>query len=142
MRSFVELLTTDMDCSVAEQQAFAARQLPILLDESRLNLWTPQDCIILKTGKRLLLGIASYSINDLKLLDTLNQAFVNKTLRIECVDVFNVINGYTMEDFEKYFPGIGKVYQTPIAGMWEDGLLKDISWGKSAVVLINSILLD
>ncbi len=45
-----------------------------------------------------------------------------------------------MEDFEKYVPGIGKVFQTPVVGYWEDGLLKEKAWGKKGRDLLSEAL--
>ena len=142
---FIELLTKNIgynlaECSsVAEQQNFAADQLLVLLDKSNFHSLKSKKSI-LKKGKHLLLGIASYSVSDLELLDTLNNAIMNKTLKIDRVDVFDVRNCRRMEDFEKYIPSIGKVYQTPVIGIWENYFLKKKLWGYSARELLTKMM--
>ena len=74
---------------------------------------------------RMLLGVASYSVADLAVLDTLNEAASSKEAIWPRLDVFNVLDCRSIQDFEKYVPGIGKVFQTPVVGYWEEGLLKE-----------------
>jgi hypothetical protein len=45
--------------------------------------------------------------------------------RNETICLFDVSAFPDFKDFEKCIPGIGKVYQTPVAGIWNDGVLKE-----------------
>jgi hypothetical protein len=139
MTKFVELLRIDGSQSVADQQAYASQQLPILLSGTSLHKWKPGDAISTK-GLRMLLGVASYSPFDLQLLDLLNEKISPANNSSIQVDVFNVLECTNMEDFSCYIPGIAKVYQTPVVGIWKDGVLFDQAWGRAARDLIGRIL--
>jgi hypothetical protein len=119
MISFTDLLRTDL--WPALEQGQAERQFPLLTARSHLHLWRPGDTIC-STGRRILIGVATYSIHDLRLLDVveqlLSQSNDNRLLR---VDVFSAHQCQTQDDFDKYVPGIGPVFQTPVVGIWEDG---------------------
>jgi hypothetical protein len=52
------------------------------------------------------------------------------------VEVFNVADCHSMEEFERYVPGIGSVYHTPVAGLWSDGKPVEKGTGKAARDLI------
>ncbi len=90
-------------------------------------------------GRRILLGVASYSLPDLALLDTLNEADGQGSIWPR-LDVFNVLECKSVQDFERYVPGLGKVFQTPVVGYWEDGVLKENAWGKAGRDLLAKVL--
>ena len=138
MIRFSSLLEPRSEMSVAQQQRDAGEQLAALLLESRLHPWQPGDPI-LNRGRRILLGVASYSVADLALLDTLNEAHAQGSIW-PGVDVFNVHECQSMQDIEKYVPGIGKVFQTPVVGYWEEGLLKEKASGKAGRDLLAKVL--
>ncbi len=138
MTRFSSLLEPRSETSVAQQQRDAGEQLAALLGESRLHPWQPGDPI-LNRGPRILLGVASYSVADLALLDTLNEA-LGLGSGWPRLDVFNVLECRSIQDFEKYVPGIGKVFQTPVVGYWEEGLLKEKAWGKAGRDLLTKVL--
>src|SRR5260370_24286501 len=131
MPKFVDLLRTDRSQSVADQQAYASQQLPVLLSRTSLRKWRPGEAISAK-GLRMLLGVAVYSPFDLELLDLLNEKMSPANNSSIQVDVFDVLECPTMEDFSRYIPGIAKVYQTPVVGIWKDGVLFDQAWGRAA----------
>jgi hypothetical protein len=139
MTKFVDLLQNGEGQSVADQQAYASQQLPILLSGTNLHRWSPGQAISAK-GLRMLLGVAPYSPLDLQLLDLLNEkmsAANNSSIQI---DVFNVLECPTMEDFSRYIPGISRVYQTPVVGIWKNGVLVEQAWGRAARDLISRVL--
>jgi hypothetical protein len=138
MKRFSSLLEPRSEMSVAQQQRDAAEQLAGLLRGSRLHLWQPGDPVPSR-GRRILLGVASYSLPDLALLDTLNEAHVQGSIWPR-LDVFNVLQCQSIQDFERYVPGIGKVFQTPVVGYWEEGLLKERAWGKAGRDLLAKVL--
>ena len=107
MKRFSSLLEPRSEMSVGQQQRDAAEQLAGLLRESRLQLWQPGDPVP-NRGRRILLGVASYSLPDLALLDTLNEADEQGSIWPR-LDVFNVLQCQSIQDFERYVPGIGKV---------------------------------
>jgi hypothetical protein len=132
MTNFIKLLTEDLGLSVQEQQEHANREFAERVINSNLHLWKPGDPYPDK-GRRTLIGVAaSYSIPDLQLLDAVDEKLDRVEYGNDRVDVFNVSDCKTMEDFEGYVPGSGNVYQTPIVGIWEDGILKQRAWGEPA----------
>ena len=46
------------------------------------------------------------------------------------------------EDFERWIPGIAPVYQAPVAGRWENGVMVAGAWGAKARDLIKQFMLD
>ena len=84
-----------------------------------------------------MIGFAPYSRIDLKLLDHVDNALGKDAKDPIRVDVFNVLECTTMEDFGRYIPGIGKVFQTPVAGVWIDGVLIEKACGRDARHLIK-----
>jgi hypothetical protein len=101
----------------AEVQDSARRELPSLLAKSNLHSWTPGDPIQAQ-GIRFVIGIAVWSVYDMRLLDALDQVL---SQRAERVDVFNVDDCSTMECLRDYVPLVGKIYDSPIVGTWQDG---------------------
>ena len=75
-------------------------------------------------GERYLLGVAArYSLRDLELMDELDARVRDGRLGGGSLDVFDMSQIPTMEDFEKYIPGIAPVSQSPVLGVWRDGVL-------------------
>jgi hypothetical protein len=87
----------------------------------------------------LLIGVATYSREDLRLLDLVEEALKHQDGTGPRVDVFNTLDCRTDEDFARYVPGLGKVHQTPVVGVWEKGVLKEKAWGKPARDLVIQI---
>ncbi len=136
MRKFIDILNGNFGLSPAEQQLYAQEQFHIVIANSNMGLWKlgdPTNC----NGRRVIVGVAVYSVPDLQLLDALNEMLFSSDLRNDCVQVFSVSECQAQEDFEKYVPGIGKVFQTPVVGVWEDGLLVDKAWGAAARDMIS-----
>jgi hypothetical protein len=90
-------------------------------------------------GSRLLIGVATYSERDLKLLDLLAELLEQREENLPHIDVFDTLDCKSQQDFDKYIPGIGKVFQTPVAGYWQDAILQDKAWGKSARDLVEKV---
>ena len=103
------------------------------LSTSRLNHWKARDNIA-SAKRRVLIGVAPYSQYDLKLLEALNELPLDPAS--DRIDVFDVLACQTQEDFEEYVPGIGKVYQTPVVGIWRNGKLEERNSGHSARELL------
>jgi hypothetical protein len=123
---------------VGTQQRDAGVKLAELFRESWLHPWKPGDPIENRVP-RILLGVASYSVADLALLDMVDEAHGHASAWPR-IDVFDVVECRSMEDFEKYVPGIGKVFQTPVVGLWEEGVLKEKAWGKAGRDLLSKVL--
>jgi hypothetical protein len=103
--------------------------LPSLVAAGPFGLWRPDDPIP-ASGRRLLLGVATWSVHDMELLDELA-----RVLQAGCqsiiVDVFNVVHCSSPADLERFTPGVGKVFHTPVVGLWVDGELKATAAGKA-----------
>ena len=82
------------------------------------EVWTPGESFP-TTGARVLVGIATWSLYDLDLLDALD----SRSFGDDTVHVFDMDSCKTMSDFENYIPGIGNVFQPPVVGYWQDGRL-------------------
>jgi hypothetical protein len=88
-------------------------------------------------GTRVLVGIATWSLYDLALLDQLQTTLTsgNQTT----IDVFDVDNCQGSGDFEGYVPGIGRVLQPPVVGVWRDGQQIKSAWGAAGRKLLAEI---
>jgi hypothetical protein len=86
-------------------------------------------------GERILVGIATWSVYDLKLLDTLDAALSNGGHQT-VVDVFDVDDCDGHKDFERYIPGLTQVLATPVVGIWRDGALISSATGASGRILL------
>lgn len=104
-------------------------RFPSVVSTSPFRLWSPGNPIPAK-GKRVLIGVATWSAYDMKLLDAVSQVLQRSPLDL-MVDVFNVADCSSLESFERYMPGIGRVFQTPVVGLWSDGQLVDKATGRS-----------
>ncbi|HLM60916.1 MAG TPA: hypothetical protein VK308_08940 [Pyrinomonadaceae bacterium] len=102
-----------------EAQERADRELPRMLAKSHLHLWNLGDAIV-SNGTRFLLGIVTWSLYDLRLLDALNEALSDGN-RKERVDIFNLDSCQTKEEISLFVPHIGKMIHPPVVGVWRDG---------------------
>ncbi len=70
-------------------------------------------------GRFLLVGVATWSGYDMRLLDLIERAPGGP----EVIGLFDTAECKSDEDFETRIPGIGAVYQMPAVGLWENGKL-------------------
>jgi hypothetical protein len=108
-----------------------------VLDAAGLVRWRKGDPMA-ASPQRLLIGLASYSVPEVELAQRLIDRLETGPLPV-CVELFNVLDVKDMSDFQNYVPGMGSVYQTPVVGLWSDGLLADAVQGSDARVLIQRI---
>jgi hypothetical protein len=120
-----------------EQPAYVSSRLCEALSGSHLNYWRLEDSVPY-TGRRTLIGIAPYALADLELLDSLEQSLSKKAGSDERIDVLDVLTCTTMDDFERCLPGVGKVFQTPVVGVWENRVVGQRASGAAARRLIIS----
>jgi hypothetical protein len=159
MTPFQDLHLSYQHLSPGEQQAAVERELPALVSKGPLH-WLSPESPPSGAAERLVLGVAPYSKDDMRLLDLVRQAVLKECsprrggrLQPETpgreppvapgplrVEVFSVLACKTHQDFEKYIPGIGKVYQTPVVGYWVDGVLREKCWGAPARALVARLL--
>jgi|ERR1700733_10600791 len=140
IKKLADLFTEKSHLPIAEQKDYVRLRLPEMLSGSHLNLWRIGDPVI-TLPRRVLLGIATWSLYDLKLLDSLAESLDLAHAGEERVDVFDVdeeVDSKVLLEhhFEKYIPGIGKVFNTPFVGIWENGVLNQKGSGAEGRKLI------
>src|SRR5262249_55896426 len=109
------------DGSLATWQRQADARFPSVVSQSPLRLWSPGDPVSV-VENRLLIGAATWSAHDMKLLDTLSGVLQSQNPAL-IVEVFNVADCSSQEAFDRYVPGVRPVFQTPVVGLWSDGQL-------------------
>ncbi len=134
MNFFQALLKPDSASTPKAEQQRASRQLPDVVKNSHLHWWTKKAAIPTQ-GKALLLVVAPYSQYDLALLDVLDAALAGSrpTKRLLSVPIYvaDLQQYQTVEQLTEDIPSITKAPpQTPIAAVWEDGVLTKSAWGK------------
>jgi hypothetical protein len=112
-------------------------RFPSVVSTSAFRLWSPGNPIAAK-GKRLLIGVATWSAYDMKLLDAVSEVLQRASVDLT-VDVFNVADCPSPEAFEEYVPGIGRVFQTPVVGLWSEGQLVDKATGRVGRELVARV---
>ena len=135
---FEALLALRPGLSPAEHQRFVRREFPAVVLKSSLHLWRPGDPIAL-SPQRLLVGAATYAFQDLRLLDRIDSYARNHVHSLR-VDVFNTLDVSSHADFARYIPGLGEVYHTPVAGLWEVGRFVTGGSGRNAIELIQWLI--
>jgi len=137
MTRFLDLLTEQYRLPAEEREQWVTSQLEQLFSGSVLNAWHLGDPVP-TTGCRILIGIVSWSGYDLRLLDALRQAdTVRGQGRIDVLDIEAAARSSGSYDyFERVIPGIGKIYQTPIVGIWNNGALMQRGSGAAGRELI------
>src|SRR5438105_3386477 len=128
MNTFASLLKHRKGKPPSETQEKARQDFPRTVSKSRLKLRKPGEPIP-SSGRRFILGIATYSADELGLLDELEETLENGDAERADVEVFDVLGCEQMADFEKFIPGIGGVSCTPIVGVISSGKLIDQATG-------------
>jgi len=113
----VDLFFESMHMLPGDQQQYVISQFSKRVQDSGMKLWEPGDSIQHR-GKRFLIGVAEFSREDLELLDALFELSDGSQL-----DVFMLSKCKSQSDIERYVPDVGPVYQSPVVGIWEDGIL-------------------
>ncbi|HKI37888.1 MAG TPA: hypothetical protein VKA46_38900 [Gemmataceae bacterium] len=108
--------------SSSPEPGWADREFPAIVAESPLHLWRPGDPIIGR-GSRLLVGVATWSGYDMRLLDVLAESLRGGGASQPLVEVFNTAECLRRRDFKKYVPRNHPVFHTPLVGIWQDGEL-------------------
>lgn len=135
MTRFADLLASELPAGNGIDHRYIASRFRDAAARSRFKLWSPE-MPIPQAATRILVGAADYSHPDLRLLDFVDQALAQRNGADTCWQVFDTTECQRMEDFEKYIPGIGNVYQTPVIGVWQNGVLTQRAWGKPAREII------
>jgi hypothetical protein len=128
---FSELLAPIAGFTPGQLQEQASKRFPNIVDESHMEFWRPNDSPFEPHDQDVLIGVATYSLEDLKLLDEIEEQLRNCSVP-ENISVFDISAITEMGDFERHLPGIGKVFQTPVVGFWKNGQLTNRLSGAAA----------
>lgn len=131
--TFSALLQVSEETLPDEAQRKARTNFPQRVLRSKLALRIPSDPIS-KSGRHFVIGIASYSPEELRLLDELESMLEKATSETLDVEVFDVLDCHQMSDFEMFIPGIDGVYRTPVIGVISNGKLIDKAAGLADVI--------
>jgi hypothetical protein len=137
MNRFARLLQPADDSSIAAEQAAATRAFSEAVRASGFVAASLDTA--LSRDRCLRIGVAPYSLADLRLLDILEAAMRRLDDPPVPIEVFSVVDCHEPADFERLIPGMGTVWQTPVAGWWDEGVLRDKAQGKAARDLILSV---
>jgi len=139
MKRFIDLLNEQYKLPADEQAEWATARIERMLIERRILVWHLGDSIP-KASRRVLIGIVPWSAYDLRLLDSLTRACARADDSREQLEIFDVdaagraSGGY--DYLERTIPGIGKIFQTPVVGVWENGILTQKASGAAGRDLI------
>jgi hypothetical protein len=121
MTPFFDLFLSHGELLPGEQQRAVEGEFPAVVARTPLRLWTP-DSRIPAGGTRLVIGVATWSGYDMRLLDVLAEALSRRQASdFPVVEVFNTADCRDHRDFARYIPNLGSVLQTPVVGIWRDG---------------------
>lgn len=123
MTTFFDLFVRhSSDPSVWDDPTWADRQFPELVASSPFNLWRPGDAIP-EHGPRHLIGVATWSGYDMRLLDVIAESIRHHPVDPTTIDVFNTADCHSVKDFARYIPGLNEVSHTPVWSFWNNGEL-------------------
>jgi hypothetical protein len=100
-------------------QSDARRQFPLIVKSSHLEQRLPGSPIP-SNGKYVIIGVATYSRDELRLLDEIEAAY-SQWANTAKVLVFDVMECKDMEDMRSYAPPHVVVAQTPVVALWDGG---------------------
>lgn len=128
--TFTDLLNLTVHSNPAHQQHWAAAQFPNVVRQSQMELWQPEEDVV-KGEQGIWIAVATYVLIELELLDALEAKLASARCK-ERIYLFDLAAAPDFKDFEKYIPGIGKVYQTPVIASWTEGIITEKLTGFSA----------
>lgn len=137
MTPFTDLIRSPASTAAAADSLGARQRVidslfPGVVAATPLRLWRPDEPIP-PAGRRLLVGVATWSAADMALLDELALCRHPSDLAI---DVFNVADVRSAGEFHRYVPGLSEVFHTPVVGLWSDGHLVAKASGKAGRDLV------
>jgi len=129
---FADLLENSKHMSPATQQRWLKKEIPTRMSEAGVRLAQKGS----GAPDRIVMGIAEYVPDELRLLDSVCKATSDLGLVLE---VF-LMTDCSQEEIEEYLPGVGRVFQSPIVGIWKAGTLKESGSGHAARALLRKDL--
>jgi|SRR6516165_2227405 hypothetical protein len=116
---FHELLDNPQRREPGPLQAFARQLFPSIVKQSHLGQRLPGS-IVPDRGTYVILGVASYAPNELRLLDDVEAAHPRWAANVTVV-VFDVMQCTDMDEMRRYVPPFAVVSQTPVVAVWDRG---------------------
>ena len=131
--TFIDIWHSSEKLSPGEQQKWLRQEIPkrLLASGARLARKGPG------APDRVVVGIAEYSREDLQLLDSVCAAASAQGVLLE---VFILTECRSQREIEEYVPGVGPVFQSPVAGVWTAGSLRESGSGYVARALLRTAL--
>ena len=105
-------------------------QLSTLVHQSHMGVWRIGDAWPPAGEHVLWIGVATWSIYDMELVEVLEAKLSQDTGR-ERIYLFDFDTADEF-DFEEHIPGIGKIFHTPIVANWNRGVLEERLSGAKA----------
>ena len=145
MKNFVDLVQSMTlikgveDFSLPGRQQKQAALFDAMVEQSGLFLWDSKRKP--NSGEnRLVVGVNSVSRPDMALFNTLRDWAMPLKQSGVRVEVFNVVSFQSLADFEARMPGLGLVFHTPVAGIWENERWEEKASGGDARFLIHDYM--
>jgi hypothetical protein len=141
MGKFTDLHRRATEIGVDSSHDYAMTEFPNVVRQSNLDLWNLGDFVKSK-GIRYLLGVVTWSLYDLRLLDALDEVF-SQPSRDEKIDVLNLDLCKSQNEIQFYIPDIGNVLHPPVVGVWQDGKqIKQASGYYGRMILVEAFSLN
>ena len=126
------VFATRYSSNPVEQQLRVVEGFRRTAAETRLAPWAPGDAI--PDGSFVLVGVmVGWNTYDQELAVALDEAVSEGRVENERLAVFAADDLRTREAIEAVFPGVRGIGQSPYVGVWEDGELRLVDSGPSAM---------
>jgi hypothetical protein len=120
-----------------DQAPYISKHLEGAFPVKTIRLWRLGEPFS-REGRRIFIGVATYSLPEMRALDALIDAASRASTIHGTIDVFDTAACRSLEDLRQLVPGVGPALHTPIVGVWEDGVLKEKASGAEARKLLNA----
>jgi hypothetical protein len=130
------LFLTKFSLDPVEQQRRLGEAFLKIVPQTRLVIWQTGDLIPL--GVFLLVGVmVSWNRYDQELVAALDEAVADGRAGSDLVAVISADYLTTAEEVEAVFPGLRIAHQSPYVGLRENGLLRLVDAGSSAMAFLS-----
>jgi hypothetical protein len=132
-----ELFSTKFSPNPAEQQQDLTQRFKTLISQTNFSFWQPGESFPL--GTLILVGVMiGWNTYDQELIASLDDAIANGLTGSDLIAVIVADELTTPESIESIFPNLGGAKQSPFLGHWENGQLRAVDSGPSAMALISN----
>lgn len=134
--SLRSLFATKFSSSPTEQQRGLVEAFRDVLPRTHLRPWRDDDPV--PAGEVLLVGVmVGWNTYDQELVAALDEAVADGRAGGDVVAVFAADDLTSPQQLEAIFPGLGSAGQSPYIGLWEDGRLRLVDGGASAMAFLT-----